>query len=84
MYWVRCTSFCSWTISMTMSSYEHAERMKPISNARKIITLFVVYIFGWFDFWFAILGKNLLFVCKFKLKNFNTQKLFCNLILINF
>ena len=54
------------------------------SNARKIITLFVVYIFGWFDFWFAILEKNLLFVCKFKLKNFNTQKLFCILILINF
>lgn len=46
MYWVRFTSFCSWTLSMTMSSHEHAERMNPVSSVRNIksLVLFMVLI----------------------------------------
>ena len=59
MYWVRCTSFCSWTLSMTMSSHEHAERMNPVSSVRNIKSL-ILFMMANISFWFAFCYKSLI------------------------
>ena len=59
MYWVRCTSFCSWTLSMTMSSHEHAERMNPVSSVRNIKSL-ILFMMVNISFWFAFCYKSLI------------------------